>query len=215
MNAPAKVEVDTLASAMARAFGAIDKALKSAKNPHFKSKYADLTAVIETIKPALVENNLFFTQQPMPAPNGVQIRTVLHHACGDLLDMGTLFVPANKNDAQGYGSALTYARRYALVTAFGVPTEDDDGNAAVKAVQGQSNVASPDPEPCINGEQVTRIQVLLEATGITPVQFSRTMSVRTVSSLPASRFGEAVERLETALAKKAKESTDDKARETA
>jgi hypothetical protein len=145
MNEPAKV--DTLASAMARAFGAIDKALKSAKNPHFKSKYADLTAVIETIKPALVENGLFFTQQPMPAPNGVQIRTVLHHYSGDLLDMGTLFVPANKNDAQGYGSALTYARRYALVTAFGVPTEDDDGNAAVKAVQGQSNASAVSPAP--------------------------------------------------------------------
>jgi hypothetical protein len=217
MNAPAKVEVDTLASAMARAFGAIDKATKAAKGQVGQQKYnyADLSGVIDAIKPALVENSLFFTQQPEPAQGGVQVRTVLHHASGESLDMGTLFVPANKNDAQGYGSALTYARRYALVTAFGVPTEDDDGNAAVKAVQGQSNVASPDPEPCINGEQVTRIQVLLEATGITPVQFSRTMSVRTVSSLPASRFEEAVERLETALAKKAKESTDDKARETA
>ncbi len=62
---------------------------------------------------------------------------VLHHASGESMSLGSLFVPANKNDAQGFGSALTYCRRYALVTAFGVPTEDDDGNAARAAV-GQS-----------------------------------------------------------------------------
>ena len=157
MNAQTKVQAATLASAMASAFGAIDKALKSAKNPHFKSKYADLTAVIETIKPALVDNDLFFTQQPEPAQGGVQITTVLHHAGGESLCLGTLFVPANKNDPQGYGSALTYARRYALVTAFGVPTEDDDGNAAVKAVQGQSQRGAVSPEPSNGGPPKTHL----------------------------------------------------------
>jgi len=124
---------DTLAMAMAAAFGEIEAATKSAVNPHFKSKYADLTGVIEAIKPALVKHGLFFTQCPQPSENGVTIETVLHHAGGEFMKLGTLFVPANKNDAQGFGSALTYARRYALVTAFGVPVEDDDGNAAVKA----------------------------------------------------------------------------------
>jgi hypothetical protein len=151
MNATSKIEAASLHTAMATAFGKIDAATKAKAGQvgQQKYKYADLAGVIDAIKPALVENGLFFTQQPMPAQGGVQIRTVLHHACGDLLDMGTLFVPANKNDAQGYGSALTYARRYALVTAFGVPTEDDDGNAAVKAVQGQSSerAVSPAPQP--------------------------------------------------------------------
>lgn len=122
-----------LAKAMALAFAEIESATKSALNPHFKSKYADITSVIEAIKPALIAHGLFFTQHPRPADGGVCIETVLHHAGGEQMSLGALFVPANKQDAQGFGSALTYARRYALVTAFGVPTEDDDGNAAVKS----------------------------------------------------------------------------------
>jgi hypothetical protein len=131
VNAQTKVEA-TLASAMAAAFAEIEGATKSANNPAFKSKYADITAVIEAIKPALIAHGLFFTQHPRPADGGVCIETVLHHAGGEHMSLGELFVPANKNDAQAFGSALTYARRYALVTAFGVPTEDDDGNAAAK-----------------------------------------------------------------------------------
>lgn len=143
MNAPAKINppantATTLHIAMAAAFGEIEAATKSANNPHFKSKYADIGAVIEAVKPALIKHGLFFTQHPHPSEDGVIVETVLHHASGESVSMGSLFVPANKRDAQGFGSALTYARRYALVTAFGVPTEDDDGNAAARAGQGQS-----------------------------------------------------------------------------
>lgn len=135
MNAPAKIEAATLHSAMALAFGKIESATKSANNPHFKSKYADLGSVIDAIKPALIEHGLFFTQHPSPHERGIQVETILHHASGESVSLGVLFVPANKQDAQGFGSALTYARRYALVTAFGVPVEDDDGNAAVRTAQ--------------------------------------------------------------------------------
>jgi hypothetical protein len=124
---------ETLHGAMALAFAEIEAATKSANNPHFKSKYADITAVIEAVKPALAKHGLFFTQHPQPSEGGVTVETLLHHASGESMSMGSLFVPANRNDAQGFGSALTYCRRYALVTAFGVPTEDDDGNAASKA----------------------------------------------------------------------------------
>lgn len=134
MNAPAKIEAN-LHSAMAAAFGELEAATKSANNPHFKSKYADIGAVIDAIKPALIRHGLFFTQHPEPSERGVCVETMLHHASGESISLGKLFVPANKQDAQGFGSALTYARRYALVTAFGVPTEDDDGNAAVKGSQ--------------------------------------------------------------------------------
>ena len=132
MNATTKVEA-SLASAMAAAFGEIEAATKSANNPHFKSKYADLSSVIEAIKPPLIKHGLFFTQRPQPSEDGVIVETVLHHASGEQLSLGSLYVPANKRDPQGFGSAMTYARRYALQTAFGVPTEDDDGNAAAKA----------------------------------------------------------------------------------
>src|SRR5690348_14035984 len=129
----------TLHSAMALAFAEIEAATKGAENPAFKqggkaSKYADLGAVIDAVKPALIAHGLFFTQHCHPSPDGVSVETVLGHSSGEAMSLGTLYVPANKRDPQGFGSALTYARRYALQTAFGVPTEDDDGNAAVEAM---------------------------------------------------------------------------------
>jgi hypothetical protein len=120
----------TLHGAMAMAFAEIEAATKSADNPFFKSKYADLGSIIGTVKPALVRHGLFFTQCCHPSESGVIVETVLHHAGGESMSLGQLYVPANKHDAQGFGSAQTYARRYALQTAFGVPTEDDDGNLA-------------------------------------------------------------------------------------
>lgn len=129
MNAEAKIK-PCLSAALVKAFAEIEGATKDKINPHFKSKYADIGSVIDAIKPILAKHDLAFTQHPQPSESGVIIETILHHAAGETLSMGTLFVPANKNDAQGFGSALTYARRYALMTAFGVPAEDDDGNAA-------------------------------------------------------------------------------------
>jgi len=125
----------TLHEAMAAAFAEIEAATKSADNPFFKSKYADLGAIIGAVKPALVKYGLFFTQRCHPSETGVIVETVVHHRTGQEMSLGELYVPANKHDPQGFGSAQTYARRYALQTAFGVPTEDDDGNAASKAVQ--------------------------------------------------------------------------------
>jgi hypothetical protein len=135
MNAPRKVEAESLAQAMSAAFAEIDAATKSTAGQvgQQKYKYADLTSVIEAIKPALVNHNLFFTQHPRPNDKGVEVETILHHAGGETFSLGSLFVPAANNNAQGFGSALTYARRYALVTAFGVPVEDDDGKAATAA----------------------------------------------------------------------------------
>lgn len=148
MNAQSKIEA-SIASAYVAAFADIEGAAKDAKNPHFKSKYADLPAVIAAIKPSLIKHGLAFTQPCQPSEDGVTVRTVLHHQSGETLDLGSLFVPANKKDAQGFGSALTYARRYALVSAFGVPTEDDDGNAAsssMKRPEPRRDEGKPDPK---------------------------------------------------------------------
>jgi hypothetical protein len=133
LNKPAKVEPADFSVDVVAAFAEIEGAAKDKVNPHFKSKYADLTSVIDAIKPTLARHNLAFYQRPQPSEDGVLVQTVLRHASGEEIDLGTLYVPANKRDAQGFGSAMTYARRYALMTAFGVPAEDDDGNAAAKS----------------------------------------------------------------------------------
>jgi hypothetical protein len=123
--------MENLSAAMAKAFALIEGAVKGKTNPAFRSKYADLAAVVDAIKPHLAEHGLWFRQITHPAEHGVCVETVIHHASGESLGCGPLFMPATKQDAQGYGSALTYARRYSLMAAFGVPAEDDDAQAAV------------------------------------------------------------------------------------
>ena len=207
MNAQTSIE-GSLPSAMAAAFAEIEGATKSANNPHFKSKYADITAVIEAIKPALIAHGLFFTQHCEPSEKGVTVETWLHHAGGDKLSLGKLYVPANKQDAQGFGSALTYARRYALVTAFGVPTEDDDGNAAVK-----SQAAKP---KTIGEADRQKIISLCEAVGDNAI--GKILTAKNISALPELAAADApriIDQLERSLASKAAADTNARARENA
>lgn len=138
MTKETKIEASSLSVDLVAAFAEIGGAAKDKTNPHFKSKYADLSSVVEAIKPVLARHSLAFYQRCQPSESGVLVQTLLRHAGGEEVDMGMLFVPANKNDAQGFGSALTYARRYALMTAFGVPAEDDDGNAAARPMTGEA-----------------------------------------------------------------------------
>lgn len=200
MTAQQKVEA-SLASAMAAAFAEIEAATKSANNPHFKTKYADLGAVIEAIKPALINHGLFFTQRCQPAEDGVSVETVLHHASGEKESLGVLYVPANKRDAQGFGSALTYARRYALVTAFGVPTEDDDGNAAARAAPRQA-AANNIPAKPISDDQRDLIQTLAPGAGKTVQGICEAYKIGSLVELTEAQAGKLIARLQADAMKK-------------
>lgn len=126
--------INELATALAKAQGAMRFAIKDANNPFFKSKYADLSSVVEAIRDALSGNGLSYMQHLHPSEkHEVCVETVLLHASGQWVSCGTLTVPVSKHDAQGFGSALTYARRYSLSAAVGVVADDDDGNAAAAA----------------------------------------------------------------------------------
>jgi hypothetical protein len=121
-----------LAKALVSAQAAMNHAAKDSKNPHFKSSYSSLASVIDAIRPHLAGNGLAFVQKLHTADGGVAVETVLIHESGQEMSCGILFVPATKQDAQGYGSAITYAKRYGLQAALGIASEDDDGQAAVK-----------------------------------------------------------------------------------
>lgn len=123
---------DEVASAFVKAQKEFGPALKSSTNPHFKSRYADLSSCIEAVIDALNANGIALMQRVSPSENGVIVETVFVHESGEMINCGQLHVPAVKQDAQGYGSALTYARRYSLMAACGIAPEDDDGNAASK-----------------------------------------------------------------------------------
>ena len=121
-----------IATALVKAQRAFGPALKSSTNPHFKSRYADLAAVVEAVIDALNINGIALIQHTYECQDGVIVETVFVHESGEVYSAGRLHVPASKHDPQGYGSALSYARRYSLMTACAVAPEDDDGNAASK-----------------------------------------------------------------------------------
>ena len=131
--------MDKIAAALVKAQRAFGPALKDKANPAFKSKYADLGACIDAVLDALNVNGIALIQKQHPHDGGVTVETIFLHESGEAFSAGLLSVPAAKQDPQGYGSALTYARRYSLMAACGIAPEDDDGNAASKPRQ-PSNV---------------------------------------------------------------------------
>jgi hypothetical protein len=129
-----------IATALVKAQKAFGPALKTATNPHFKSRYADLAACVEAVMDGLNSNGIALVQQLSESDTGVIVETVFIHESGEMLNCGKLHVPAVKHDPQGYGSALTYARRYSLMAACGIAPEDDDGNAASRKEEKKSSV---------------------------------------------------------------------------
>ena len=133
------------AAAFVAAQKAFAPATKTSTNPHFKSKYADLAACVEAVLDALNAQDLALMQVCHESESGVLVETIFLHARGESISGGTLHVPSAKNDPQGYGSALTYARRYSLMAACGIAPEDDDGNAASKTPTKTAKPAEQDP----------------------------------------------------------------------
>lgn len=170
MNAQTKIEPPkSILGALAAALPELEGAKKNKANPAFKSKYADLGAVIEAIQP-IASHGLWFRQVSHEREGGVCVETFYIHESGEL-SAGTFFVPADRNNAQGFGSANSYARRYGLQLAFGLATEDDDGNAASRAVAGQSQTGAvsqqqPKKAPAHSALKTAYRQFIHEANGV-------------------------------------------------
>ena len=137
--------MNKIAPAFIKAKQAFGPALKDKTNPAFRSKYADLGACLEAVDDALLANGIAMYQETFEDLTGVTVETVFLHESGETIRSGKLHVPAAKQDPQGYGSALTYARRYSLMTACGIAPEDDDGNAATKAPAARQQAPVPKP----------------------------------------------------------------------
>jgi hypothetical protein len=147
--------MSNIAAAFVKAKKAFRPALKEKANPAFKgSKYADLSSCIEAVDDAFLANGIAMYQECHPDDAGVTVETVLLHESGESIRSGRLHVPANKQDPQGFGSALTYARRYSLMAACGIAPEDDDGNAA-------SRKKSPEPTPTMSEDDVEAHQIAM------------------------------------------------------
>lgn len=143
--------MNKIAVAFIKAKKSFAPVLKDRTNPYFKSKYADLGACLDAVDEALLDNGIALYQETFEDLSGVTVETVFLHESGETIRSGKLHVPAAKQDPQGYGSALTYARRYSLMTACGIAPEDDDGNAAsTKPAPKQQHVSRGVFEDCIS-----------------------------------------------------------------
>tara|TARA_Y100000004_G_C8937832_1_gene422873 strand:+ start:562 stop:1185 length:624 start_codon:yes stop_codon:yes gene_type:complete len=122
--------VKDLAEALCKAQSEMGGAVKDSSNPFFKSSYADLTSVIKAIKEPFSKNHLSYTQFPINNELGVGVVTRIMHKSGQWMEQEYV-LPLVKRDPQAAGSAITYARRYALQSIAGIPTADDDAEAAM------------------------------------------------------------------------------------
>lgn len=132
-----------IASAFVKAQKGFAPALKTNTNPHFKSKYVGLDGCVEAVIDSLNSNGIALIQNTHESESGVIVETIFLHESGEMISAGKLHVPAAKQDPQGYGSALTYARRYSLMAACGIAPEDDDGNAGTAARNAIQKAARP------------------------------------------------------------------------
>jgi len=141
--------ISELAKALCKAQSEMMGAVKDAKNPFFKSNYADLSAVVKAVKEPFSNNGLSYSQFPITNDSGAGVSTILMHESGEFLQ-SELVLPLSKRDAQGAGSAITYARRYALQSLAGIPSEDDDGNLASSNAQSTGFVVDDSARQWIN-----------------------------------------------------------------
>jgi len=163
----------TIYSAFVKAQKAFGPALKTSTNPHFRSKYADLSACVEAVIDALNDNGIGLIQTVHECNDGALVETIFIHESGDSLSCGKLHVPATKQDAHGFGSALTYARRYSLMSACGIAPEDCDGNAAVASVKPPQKTGRT-PGEIVGGKKVLEGDVAKIVQAVAPGKLTPT-----------------------------------------
>jgi len=178
--------INELATALCKAQSQMGGAVKDSSNPFFKSSYADLTSVIKAIKQPFADNGLSYTQFPVSNENGVGVSTRLMHVSGQWLEM-EYTLPTVKQDPQAAGSAITYARRYALQSIAGIPTADDDAESAM--LRG-------DDKKIISDDQIIAIKKLLDETGADSEKFCKWLKVNSVDQILAVHYDRAVAALE-------------------
>lgn len=134
--------------------GKVEQPTKDAKNPFFKSSYVMLEGVVAAIDKGIDGTGLSYVQSATSEGDQATVVTTIIHESGEYIVLDPLSLPVSKNDAQAFGSAITYAKRYALSAAFGITSDiDDDGN---KATQGKTDAK---PSNAASAKQVGLLKV--------------------------------------------------------
>jgi len=195
-----------IASALVKAQKGFAPAIKAAVNPQYGSKYADLASCIDAVLDSLNENGIALNQIVGDVDGGVSVETRFIHESGESVTSGKISIPAQKANAHGYGSALTYARRYSLMSAAGIAPEDDDGNAASAGHKGKVTHCRPsEPAPSIpslSNEEVETIKAMAAEAGFDIARIEKFYGV-SLAEISGAEYGKIMLTLEN---KKQKES---------
>jgi hypothetical protein len=167
-----------LFTALAKMQGEVENATKGSLNPHFKSKYADLAEVLNTVRPVLAANGLSVIQSPSFDGSTCHVTTTLAHSSGGYITGTMSCVPA-KQDGQGIGAATTYLRRYSLAAVCGVAQADDDGQTA--------SHSKPASHPLISAAEAARIKDNIAELGIDEGAFMLHYGVKSITSLTTDK----------------------------
>jgi len=192
--------------AMAIAQGEMNPAIKDSTNPHFKSSYADLHSVWNSIRTPLSKNGISVFQDVVTTQLGVSVTTILGHSSGQFMEFGPLEIPLTKRDAHGVGSGISYAKRYALCAILGVSSadEDDDGNSSV-GFTAETPKISP-KSPTISKEQVKVLKDLFRKCPSDYEEYIdkylRDQNIEGLEKMPVSMFDVILQQANT-IAKKA------------
>jgi hypothetical protein len=173
-------QINELAAALCKAQGQMVGAHKAADNPFFKTRYSDLASVMAAIRNPFADNGLSFVQVPAFTEGHVAITTRIMHTSGQWIE-GMLEVPVAKRDAQSVGSAISYGKRYALQSMAGVPSIDDDGDAA----------SSSAPAAVVSADQARLLRETINRLDVDMDKFCRAFAIGAVDELPAALYGRA------------------------
>lgn len=155
-------KITELAKALHKFHSLVGKIAKDAKNPFFKSNYASLSHILEEVSGPLQDSGLIITQWP----NGTALTTMLIHAeSGEFMQSDYEMPVAKANDPQALGSAISYARRYAVSSILSLNIDDDDANSAAGNKDSKNESSKPD-KPWLNkGEQLNKAMEFLRNGG--------------------------------------------------
>ena len=159
--------ITELSKAFAKTQKEMKQPLKDANNPFFKSKYVPLENVVEAITESASKNGLSFTQYPSSDEAGnVTVGTLVMHESGEWIEYDPIKMKPVKNDPQSIGSAITYAKRYALSAIFGITSDqDDDGNEATQAKKQPAKQQAQASDPRIDKKLAQGYQQEIIAIG--------------------------------------------------
>lgn len=195
---------------IAKAYNMLQKQMRPASkdsvNPHFRSKYSSYESTWEALRDPLTDNGLSCEQDVTTGEKSVSVLTFVLHISGEWMEFGPLTMPVNKLDCQGFASAISYAKRYALQAAFGIVSgEDDDGNAASQSSK-QSAPLTVNNEAKISTDQSLLLKKIL---ALCPQDFSNSflaslrnppISANSVDQIPSSQYDRIMAYLQTKIA---------------